>query len=46
MSADGLVECTWTPQAGETLNISIRRTDDNNQWVSGVQPGWQYDPAL
>lgn len=30
MDADGFVEITWTPQAGETLNMYIRRTDDSN----------------
>jgi hypothetical protein len=33
LSADGLMECMWTPGAGETLNIQFRRTDDNNHWL-------------
>ena len=34
MSADGLVECNWTPGAGDVLSLAIRRTDDANQWVT------------
>lgn len=33
MTADGLVYVTWTPAAGETLELDIRRTDANNRWV-------------
>lgn len=32
-SADGTVEFTWTPQAGQTLNLMVRRTDDDNCWI-------------
>lgn len=28
--ADGYTEITWTPGAGETLTIMVRRTDDDN----------------
>jgi len=31
--ADGLTEFTWTPAAGETLNLMVRRTDDDNCWI-------------
>lgn len=31
--ADGHVEATWTAVTGETYELSIRRTDDNNRWV-------------
>ena len=33
MQADGMVEFTWTVGAGETMEMSIRRTDDVNRWV-------------
>lgn len=32
-SADGLVEVTWTPQATDTLDLQVRRTDDDNCWI-------------
>lgn len=31
-SANGHVYCLWTPGAGETLNLMVRWTDDNNAW--------------
>lgn len=33
MTADGLVYVTWTPAAGETLELDVRRTDANNRWI-------------
>lgn len=33
MTADGLVYVTWTPAAGETLELDIRRTDSDNRWI-------------
>jgi hypothetical protein len=30
--ADGFDEITWTPAAGETLDIMVRRTDDSSTW--------------
>lgn len=40
MAADALVEFTWTAVTGQTLNIYIRRTDDNNAWIiRGDQAG-------
>lgn len=32
-SADGYNRVTWTPGAGETLEIMFRRTDDDNCWI-------------
>lgn len=32
-NADGMIEFTWTPAGGETLNIMFRRTDDNNTLI-------------
>lgn len=31
--ADSLVEFTWTPAAGETLELDLRRTDADNRWI-------------
>lgn len=31
--ADAEIEVTWTPQADETLELSFRRTDDNNRLI-------------
>jgi hypothetical protein len=31
--ADAWVECVWTPGAGETLDLMVRRTDDDNCWI-------------
>lgn len=33
MTADGFVHFTWTPAAGETLELMVRRTDDSNCWI-------------
>jgi hypothetical protein len=33
MTADGFVNFTWTPASAETLELDIRRTDDDNRWV-------------
>lgn len=33
MSANGIINFTWTPVAAETLDIQVRRTDDNNTWI-------------
>lgn len=33
MTADAVVEVTWTAGAGETFELSVRRTDDNNRWI-------------
>lgn len=33
MTADGLVYVTWTPAAGETLELDVRRTDADNRWI-------------
>ena len=33
MTGDAFVHFTWTPQVGETLNLYIRRTDDDNCWI-------------
>lgn len=32
-TADAFIEFTWTPQVGETFELSFRRTDDNNRWI-------------
>lgn len=38
--ANALVEFTWTPAAGETLNLQVRRVNDDNCWiVRGDQVG-------
>lgn len=40
MTADAIVEATWTAVTGETYELSVRRTDDNNRWViRGSQGG-------
>lgn len=40
MQPNALVEFTWTPASAETLDIQIRRVDDNNCWiVRGDQAG-------
>lgn len=31
--AEMLIEFTWTPGAGEIIDIQFRRTDDNNCWI-------------
>lgn len=33
MTADGLVYVTWTPAAGEVLELDVRRSDADNRWV-------------
>lgn len=33
MTADAIVEFTWTPAAAETLEVQFRRVDDNNCWL-------------
>lgn len=33
MTPDALVNFTWVPTAAETMELDIRRTDDNNRWV-------------
>lgn len=33
MTANGLVEFTWTPAGGEILDLQVRRTDDDNCWI-------------
>lgn len=33
MTADGLVEFTWTCATGETLDLVVRSTDSNNRWI-------------
>jgi hypothetical protein len=33
MTADGFVNFTWTPVAAESLELDIRRADDDNRWV-------------
>lgn len=33
MTADAFVHFTWTPAAGQTLELMVRRTDDNNCWI-------------
>lgn len=33
MTADGLVEFTWTAATGETLDLVVRSTDANNRWI-------------
>lgn len=33
MTADALVEFTWTAATGETLDIAVRSTDSNNRWI-------------
>jgi hypothetical protein len=39
-AADALVEFTWTAATGQTLELDVRRTDDNNRWiVRGDQAG-------
>lgn len=38
--ANAVIEHTWTAVTGETLELSTRRTDDNNRWiVRGDQAG-------
>ena len=38
--SNGLVEMTWTAVTGQTLELSVRRTDDDNRWiVRGDQAG-------
>lgn len=32
-TADGLIEFTWTPAAAEVMELSFRRTDDNNRYI-------------
>ena len=32
-NAAGLTEITWTPASSETMDLSVRRTDDNNRWI-------------
>jgi hypothetical protein len=34
MTADGLVEFTWTAATGETLDLAVRSTDSNNRWIA------------
>jgi hypothetical protein len=34
--ADAIHYVTWTPVAGETLNLIFRRTDDSNYWTARV----------
>jgi hypothetical protein len=31
--ANALVEFTWTAATGETLELDVRRTDDDNRWI-------------
>jgi hypothetical protein len=33
MPADGMIEFSWTAAASEVLEISLRRTDDDNRWI-------------
>jgi hypothetical protein len=33
MQPDALIELTWTPQVGDTQELTMRRTDDNNRWI-------------
>lgn len=33
MSANGIVEGTWTAVTGATFDLQIRRTDDDNCWI-------------
>jgi hypothetical protein len=33
MTADGLVEFTWTAATGETIDLVVRSTDTNNRWI-------------
>lgn len=33
LSANHVGEYSWTPQAGETLEINFRMTDANNRWI-------------
>lgn len=37
--SNGWVEYTWTPQAGQTLDLDIRRTDADNRWVVRCSQG-------
>jgi hypothetical protein len=38
--ANAIVEMTWTAVTGETFELSVRRTDDNNRWIiRGSQAG-------
>lgn len=31
--ANAVIEDTWTAVTGETFELSVRRTDDNNRWI-------------
>lgn len=31
--ANAIIEATWTAVAGETYELSVRRTDDDNRWI-------------
>lgn len=33
MTADAIVEFTWTAAAAETLELDVRRTDASNRWI-------------
>lgn len=38
--ADAVIEFTWTAVTNEVLELSVRRTDDNNRWIlRGSQSG-------
>lgn len=39
VTPNNLTYVTWTPQAAETLEIMIRRTDDNNCWIFRCSQG-------
>jgi hypothetical protein len=32
-TADAVIESTWTAVTGETYELSVRRTDDDNRWI-------------
>lgn len=33
MVAEGMAEFTWTPSAGQVLELDVRRSDDDNRWI-------------
>lgn len=38
-SADGTIEFNWTVATSETMELSVRRTDDDNRWIIRCSQG-------
>jgi hypothetical protein len=39
MTANGLVEATWTAATGATYELDVRRTDNDNRWIIRCDQG-------